>query len=55
MWWNNEVKATVKRKEAAWKGMLGARDEDAKERCLKVYKEEKKNLKVYKKEQEGGK
>ena len=26
MWWNDEVKAAVKRKVAAWKEMLGARD-----------------------------
>ena len=32
----------VKRKEAAWKEML--RDEDAKERCLEVYKEEKRKV-----------
>ena len=31
VWWNDEVKAAVKRKEAAWKEVLGARDEDAKE------------------------
>ena len=41
VWWNYEVITAIKRKEAAWKEMLGARDEDAKERCLDVYKEEK--------------
>ena len=45
VWWNNEVKAAVKRKEAAWKEALGARDEEAKERCLEVYKEEKRKVK----------
>ena len=35
-WWNNQVKAAVKRKKA-----LGARDEDARERCLEVYKDKK--------------
>ena len=41
VWWNNKVKAAVKRMEVARKGLLGARDEDARERCLEVYKEEK--------------
>ena len=27
--------------------MLGARDEDARERCLEVYKEEKRKVKLY--------
>ena len=31
--------------ETAWKEVLGARDEDAKERCLEVYKEEKRKVK----------
>ena len=39
VWWNNEVKAAVKRKEAAWKEVLGARDED-------VWKLTKKKRKV---------
>ena len=33
VWWNNQVNAAVKREE-----VLGARDEDARERCLEVYK-----------------
>ena len=45
MRWNNQVKAAVKRKEDAWKGVLGTRDEDARERCLEVYKKEKKKVK----------
>ena len=45
MLWNDEVKAAVRRKEAAWKKVLGARDEDAKERCLEIYKEEKRKVK----------
>ena len=40
MWWNNQVKAAVKRKE-----VFGARDEEARERCLEVYKEEKRKVK----------
>ena len=43
MWWNDEVKDAVNRKEAAWKKVFGARDEDGKERCIEAYKEEKKS------------
>ena len=39
----------VGRKEAPWKRVLGARDEDAREKCLEVYKEEKKKVKKKKK------
>ena len=39
------LKDAVKRKEAAWKEMLGARFEDAKERYLEVYKVEKRKVK----------
>ena len=39
--WKNQVKAVVKRKEDAWKEVLGTRDEDQRERCLEVYKEKK--------------
>ena len=35
---NDEVKTAVK---ATWKEVLGTRDEDAKQRCLETYKEEK--------------
>ena len=31
----------VEKKEAAWKDILGVRDEVAKDRCMEVYKEEK--------------
>ena len=47
VWWNDEVKAADKRKEAAWKEVLGARDEYAKERCRKAYKEEKRKVKIF--------
>ena len=42
-WWKDQVKAAVKRKEAAWKDVLGARDEDEKERCLEIYKKKRKD------------
>ena len=45
MWLNDQVKAAVKRKEDGWKEILGARDEDVQERCLEVYKEEKRKVK----------
>ena len=41
LWWNNGIQTAVRRKEAAWKEVLPARDEEAKGRCMKVYKEEK--------------
>ena len=37
MWWNDEVKATVRRKEAARKEMLAAGNEEEKERLKVVY------------------
>ena len=36
MWWNNEIKLAVKRKE-----VLVPRDEEAKERRMVAYREEK--------------
>ena len=39
------MKVAVKKKENAWKEVLEPRDEDAKERCLEVYKEEKLKVK----------
>ena len=45
MWWNDEVKATIRRKEAAWKEVLATSDEEAKERCMESYREEKKKVK----------
>ena len=44
-WWKDQVKAAVKRKEAAWKDVLGARDEDEKERCLEIYKKKRARIK----------
>ena len=39
--WNNEIQAAVRRKEAAWKEVLAASNEEASERCMEVYREEK--------------
>ena len=44
MWWKDQVKAAVE-EEDAWKEVLGARDEDARKRCLEVYKEEQRKVK----------
>ena len=44
MWWNNEVQATFKRKEAAWKEVLAASNEEAKERCMEACREEKRKV-----------
>ena len=41
VWWNDEVKALVRIREAAWKVVLTASDEEAKERCMKAYRKEK--------------
>ena len=40
----NKVKTAVKRKEDAWKEVLGAKDEGAREMCLEVYKEENRKV-----------
>ena len=45
MWWNDEIKAAVRRKEAGWKGVLVASDEETKERCMEVYRKEKRKVK----------
>ena len=45
VWWNDEVKTTVKRKEESWKEVLGDKDEDAKQRCLEVWKEKEEEKK----------
>ena len=43
MWWNDEIKATVKRKEAALKGVLAFSNEEAK-RCMESYKDDKRKV-----------
>ena len=47
MWWNDKIKAAVRRKEAAWKEVLAANDEEAKERFKELYREEKRKVKRY--------
>ena len=44
VWWSDQAKAAVKRKEDARK-VLGDRDEDARESCLEVYKKKRERLK----------
>ena len=44
-WWNDEIKAAVRRKEASWKEVLAAKDEEAKERCMEAYREKKRKVK----------
>ena len=45
VWWNDMVKAAVKRMETVWKEVLGVRDEVAKNRCMEVYKRKIEKLK----------
>ena len=41
VWWDGEIKAAAMKKEATWKEMLGASNEEEKERCMEAYREEK--------------
>ena len=45
VWWNEEIKAAVRRKEGAWKGLLAASDKETKERCMEAYRKERKKVK----------
>ena len=45
LWWSDEIKAAVRRKEAALKGVLAASEEEAKERCMEAYREKKRKVK----------
>ena len=45
VWCNDEVKATGRRNEAAWKDVLTAIDEEAKEGCMEAYREERRRVK----------
>ena len=40
MWWNDDVKATVREKE-----VFLASDEETKQRCIEAYREEKRKVK----------
>ena len=51
VWQNDVVKAEIERKKAGWQEVLGARVEFAKDRCMKIYEEEKKGSNVYISEQ----
>ena len=46
MWWNDELKAESRREETAWKEVLRANDEEAKERYMEAYSEEKRKVKL---------
>ena len=39
------TQSAVRRKEAAWKEVLATSDEEAKERCMEAYREEKRKVK----------
>ena len=45
VWWKDGIKAAVRRKEAAWKGVLAPSDEETKKRCMEEYREEKRKVK----------
>ena len=42
---NDEIKTAVRRKEAAWKKVLAASEEEEKEGCMEAYREEKRKVK----------
>ena len=45
MWWNDEVKAEVRREEDAWKEVLAASDLEVKERYMEAYREKRERFK----------
>ena len=45
VWWNDEIKASVTRKEVAWKGVLAASDEERQERLWKRTERRRERLK----------
>ena len=44
MSWNDEIKAPVRRKEAASNEVLADSDEETKELCMEAYREEKRKV-----------
>ena len=47
VWWNDEIKAPVRRKESAWKEVMVASEEEEKERYIEAYREKKRKVKRY--------
>ena len=45
VWWNDEIKSAVMRKEAARKIVLATSDEETKEGYMEAYREEKREVK----------
>ena len=45
VWWNDDVKAAIRKNEPAEKDVLECRDEDAKERFIEVYRKKRERLK----------
>ena len=41
VWWNNEIKAAIRKMKPTWKEELTACTVEAKERCMEAYREEK--------------
>ena len=46
VWWNDEIKAAVRGKEAAWKGVLAASNEETRERYMEASIVEKRHVKI---------
>ena len=54
VWWNDEIKAAVRRKEAVWKELLAANDEESKD-VWNLTEKKRERLKVYISEQKESK